>query len=207
LDRALRGGVEAGVGAAFLLGGAAFLLASPLRASIRAASSSPKVARHIEALLLVSVFGGSGLLWWDPPRSVTGFEEARDRHASLEGPMAWIRNNVPNDRFVLASPVYSAPIAAFAGRRVLFSPASTESQARIALAEQPRREHLLDSARLGQPSAKMAEAFSVTHFFLGPGESIPLYAAAAPEGDEPSMKLVLVYRDVEDFRVFRLEKK
>lgn len=206
LDRAWSGGAEGGVTAALFLSITTVILASPLRAALRKALSSPGPARGAEALLLLCVFGGSGLPWWDPPRSVPGFAEARNENAALLRPMEWIRQNVPAGSVVLASPVYSAPIATLAGRRVLFSP-SADAGAQATLPEPFRRARLAESTRLGRPVARLAEGFSVTHLFLGPGEATPEAAAELPGDDEPRMILVPVYQDVKDFRVFRLVKK
>jgi len=206
LDRALGGGAQPSVSAALLLSGTTLILASPLRAALRHILPSAARARRAEALVLLCVFGGSGLLWWDPPRSVAGFDEARDGNAGLLRPMDWIRRNVPPDRVVLASPEYSAAIAAFAGRRVLFSP-SAGPEAQASLPEPFRRARLFESARLGQPIARLADAFSVTHLFLGPGEASPPARGEASSTDEPRLQLFLVYEDVEDFRIFRLAKK
>lgn len=206
LSHARDGGAELGAAAAVFLSVTAIILASPLRAALRGNTSSPSSARRAEALLLLCVFGGSGLLWWDPPRTIAGFGEARDENAALLRPMEWIRRNVPANSVVLASPMYSAPIAALAGRRVLFSP-SEEARAQTSLPEPFRRARLWESARLGRPVARLAEGFSVTHFFLGPGEPSPEAVGEASEGDELRMILVPVYQDVRDFRVFRLVKK
>jgi hypothetical protein len=205
LDRALAGGAEPGATAALLLSGAAMILASPLRAALRRISSSAAMARRAEALCLLCSFGGSGLLWWDPPHSVAGFNEARDENASLQESMGWIRRNVPKNAVVLASPEYSAPIAAFGGRRVLFPPPA--DAALISLREPFRRTRLSESTRLGQPLARLAEAFSVTHLFLGPGEIDPPARTEASGTTEARLKLELVYQDARDFRVFRLARK
>jgi len=205
-DRAGSGGAEGGVAAPLFLSVTAVILASPLRAALRKALRSSRSAGRAEACLLLCVFGGSGLLWWDPPRSVPGFNESRNENAALLRPMEWIRRNVPATSVVLASPLYSAPIAAMAGRRVLFSP-SVDTRAQASLPEPFRRARLAESTRLGRPLARLAEGFSVTHLFLGPGEAGPPAVADLPGNDEPRMILVPVYQDVKDFRVFRLVKK
>ena len=120
--------------------------------------------------------------------------------------MEWIRGNVPANSVVLASPMYSVPIAALAGRRVLFSP-SEGARAQTSLPEPFRRARLLESTRLGLPLERLAEGFSVTHLFLGPGEATPPAATERPGDSEPRLILVPVYEDVKDFRVFRLMKK
>ncbi len=206
LIRAIDGGAEPSVTAALFLTAAAAVLASPLRAAFREITSSPGSARRAEALLLLCVFSGSGLLWWDPPRSVTGFNEARNENAALLRPMEWIGQNVPAGSVVLASPVYSASIAALAGRRVLFSP-SADARDQAALPEPFRRARLAETTRRGRPLARLAEGFSVTHLFLGPGEPTPPAATEASPDEEPRMTLVAVYQDLKDFRVFRLVKK
>ena len=206
LDRAVSGGAEPGPLAALLLIAATIALTSPVRAALRRALRSLDRARRAEAVLLLCVFGGSGLFWWDALSSVRGFGESRDGNAGLQRPMEWIRRNVPPGSVVLASPAYSAPIAAFGGRRVLFPPPS-ETGAQEALGEPFRRARLAETARRGQPVARLAEAFSVTHLFLGPGEASPPMMTEGAPTDEPRLGLVLVYEDAEDFRVFRLVKK
>jgi hypothetical protein len=206
LGRAATGGAAPDLAAALLLSGATVVLTSPLRGALRRALTSPGRARRAEALLLLCAFGGSGLLWWNPPESVAGFHEARDVNAALLRPMDWIRRNVPTRSVVLASPAYSAPIAAFAGRRVLFPP-SAEAGAAPTLGEPFRRARLAETTRLGQPLARLADAFSVTHLFLGPGEASPAAVAETSAADEPRLGLVLVYHDAKDFRVFQLVKK
>jgi hypothetical protein len=206
LDRALGGGEESGVSAALLLSGATFVLALPLRAALRNTLSTAAMARRAEALLLLCAFGGSGLLWWDPPRTTAGFDEARDRNEGLARPLDWIRRNVPPTSVVLASPEYGAAVAMYGGRRVLFS-TSHEPEDQTLLPQPFRRTRLVESARLGRPIARLAEAFSVTHFFLGPGEASPPLGVDAPSTDEERLELVLVYEDVQDFRIFRLAKK
>ena len=203
LDRAWAGGSEAPATAALFLCAATLLLTPPLRAGLRKVASSR--APHLEALVLLCVFAGSGLLWWDPPRSVAGFDQARDENAALLNPLSWVKQHVPGRSVVLASPAYSGPIAALSGRRVLFPPRE-EAGNEPPLREPFRRARLNESVRQGQPLERLAEAFSVTHLFLGPGEATPHLEEAAPE-DEPRLALVLVYQDAKDFRIFRLAKK
>lgn len=205
-DRALSQGAQIGLTAALLLSGAGVILTRLLRVSLRKALSSPAQARRAEALLLLCVFGGSGLFWWDPPRSVAGFREARDENAALLKPMDWMRRNVPTSSVVLSSPAYSAAIAAFAGRRVLFPP-SFPKGSKVEVREPFRRARLLESTKEGQPIARLAEAFSVTHLFLGPGEASPPSGTDLSLTDELRLILVLEYQDASDFRVFRLAKK
>lgn len=206
LSQAWEGGVEASAIGAFLLIAASVILVSPMRATLRRASPSTKVARRIEAFFLLGAFCGSGLFWWDPPRTAPGFLEARDSGAALGKPLAWMAQNVAAGDVILASPAYSAPIAALAGHRVLFPPPA-EGGASVSLPEPFRRARLAESILRGRPIARLADAFSVTHLFLGPGEATPFAGAGAGPADEPTLSLVLVYQDVEDFRVFRLAKK
>jgi hypothetical protein len=206
LDRALGGGAEPGAFSALAHCAAAIILASPLRAALRSFVPAPLSRRRAEGFLLLCVLGGSGLVWWDPPTSVRGFNAARDENKALRQPMAWIRSNVPADSVVLASPLYSASIAAFAGRRVLFLP-SVDSGTQTSLPEPFRRARLAESARRGRPLARLAESFGVTHLFLGPGEPGPPLVTDAPSDGETVMALVPEYRDLRDFRVFRLVKK
>lgn len=205
LGRALAGGTEPGL-AALLLITASVLLASPVRRFLRGISSVRVPAHRLEALILFAALAGSGLLWWDPVASVPGFEATRDDLTALERPMKWIRDNVPPDRVVLAAPEYSASIAALAGRRVLFPPPAEEGAVE-ALSEPFRRNRLYRSTLQGLPSARLAEAFSATHLFLGPGEATPPSAEDVEGGGEPRLRLVPVYADAEDFRVFLLAKK
>ena len=206
MDRAAWGGTEPTATAALLVCGATIILAGPLRVVIRREVSNLASARRVEALSLLCVFGGSGLLWWDPPRSVASFNGARDENAALKRSMDWIRQNVPANGVVLASPTYSTQIAALAGRRVLFPP-SADGSSETLLSEPFRRARLSESTRLGAPLARLAEGLSVTHLFLGPGEPSPPAGAQGASADEPRLRLDLVYQDVEDFRVFRLAKK
>lgn len=206
IDRAFWGGTGPTATAALLICGATIILAGPLRVVIRREAPNRARARRVEALTLLCVFGGSGLLWWDPPTSVIGFNEASGENEALRRPMDWIRRNVPATSVVLASPTYSTQIAALAGRRVLFPP-SADRRLEAPLAEPFRRARLAESTRLGAPLARLAERFSVTHLFLGPGEPSPPAGAQAAPTDEPRLSLDLVYQDVEDFRVFRLVKK
>lgn len=203
LGRAWTGGAEPGVLSSLALAGASIALASPLRAAARSLlKASPSAVRLLEAVLLLSVFAGSGLFWWNPARALPGFIEAREGGAMLRKPLEWIRTNVPKTSVVLASPAYSAQLATFTGRRVLFPPPGDPTP----LSEPFRRARFAESCRKGEPIARLAEAFSVTHLFLGPGEKTP----PKPETEdvkEPRLGLVLVYEDVEDFRIFRLLKK
>jgi|CXWL01.1.fsa_nt_gi hypothetical protein len=206
LDQALNGGAQASVAAALLLCGATFILGPPLRVAFRALAHSALAARRFEALVLLCAFSGSGLFWWDPPRNVPGFREARDENLALQRAMAWMRANIPPSSVVFASPSYSASVAAFAGRRVLFPPPGS-IEALSPLREPFRRARLVESVRLGRPIARLARDFSVTHLFLGPGEVGPPEGAVLPVDAEARLELVLVYQDVKDFRVFLLAAK
>ncbi len=203
LGRAWSGGAEPGLFSALALAGATIALAAPLRVTARSLlPSSPSAVRLSEALLLLCAFSGSGIFWWNPPRALPGFIEAREGGAMLRKPLDWIRANVPKTSVVLASPSYSAQIATFTGRRVLFPPQGDPRP----MSEPFRRARFAESLRKGEPIARLAEGFSVTHLFLGPGEKTP----PKPETEdtkEPRLGLVLVYEDVEDFRIFRLLKK
>ena len=203
LGRAWSGGAEPGLLPALALAGATIALAAPLRATARALlPASPSAVRRLEALLLLCAFTGSGIFWWNPARALPGFIEAREGGAMLRKPLDWISANVPPSSVVLASPSYSAQIATFTGRRVLFPPQGDPR----AVSEPYRRARFAESCRKGEPIARLAEAFSVTHLFLGPGEKTP----PKPEIEdtkEPRLSLVLVYEDVEDFRIFVLLKK
>ena len=206
LSRAWKGGTGADDISALPLMVASLVISSPLRAALRVFSSSLASARRAEALVLLCVFGGSDLFWWNPPRTVAGFAESRDLVAALRRPLDWISLNVPADQVILASPSYSAPIAALAGHRVLF-PSKVDPRAGAAPGEPFRRNRLRESTLRGEPIERLAEAFSVTHLFLGPGEASPPLGVETRSPDEPRMRLVLVYQDAEDFRVFRLAKK
>jgi len=180
------------------------LLAPPLRVGLRLVVRSPGFARRLEGVLLLCVFSGSGLFWWNPTQTVAGFVESTGAETALKKPLAWLAQHVGPDEVILTSPTYSAVVAAHAGRRVLvpppaYGPAPT-------LREPFRRTRLRDSVYQGAPIARLARDFSLTHLFLGPGEPAPV-PPAEPPGGEPRLSLVLVYQDVEDFRVFRLATK
>lgn len=115
--------------------------------------------------------------------------------------MDWIAANVPARDVMLASPEYSALIAALSGHRVLFPPAGDTGT----LPQPFKRALLFQSAKRGMPIARLADELSVTHLFLGPGES--LNAAVLGGSIEPVRSLELAYQDSEDFRVFRFLKK
>lgn len=206
LHRAASGGAESGTTSAFLLVAASLTLASPIRALLRRAAKSQARARGLEALGLLAIFTGSSVFWLDPPATLRGFSESRSTTAALLRPLQWIADNVPPDEAVLASAPYSASIAAFGGRRVLFPGTGDEGRAEP-LKEPFRRARLLESTLRGRPIERLANAFSITHFFLGPGEQTPPSSETSEGMGEPALRLVLVYQDVEDFRIFRLAKK
>lgn len=205
LHRAASGDAEAGAVGPFLLL-ASMTLASPIRALLRRAARSQARARRLEAFGLLAVFTGSSVFWFDPPATLRGFSESRSPTAALQRPLQWIAENVPPDGVILAAAPYSASIAAFGGRRVLFSETGDEGRTEP-LKEPFRRARLLESTRQGRPIERLANAFSITHFFLGPGEETPPEDETAEAVEEPVLRLVLVYQDVEDFRIFRLAKK
>jgi len=180
------------------------LQASRLRTAARLMSGSSAGARRLESVLLLCVFCGGSLFWWNPPRSLPGFLEARDKSVTLGKPLRFISENTPPESVILASPDYSAPIAALAHRRVLFAP-RLEDEATIP--GPPRRARLLAQAHEGRPTVRLAGLFSVTHLLLGPGEPTPPLPDPATEADLDVMSLAPIYQDAKDFRVFRLVKK
>ena len=184
---------------------AGLLVASPARAATRQLSS-PRTASSWEAAALFFIFCGSGIFWWDPVATVDGFAEARSRSDAIRRPMEWIDVNVQKRDIVLASPEYSATIAAIGRHRVLFPPPTRDGTA-LALPEPFRRARLMESARKGRPIAALATSFDATHFLLGPGEPAPPTETAADSSDETAFGLQLVYHDVKDFRIFRFTKK
>jgi hypothetical protein len=181
------------------------ILAPRLRAAIRGRCAGAARARRIESLVLLSAMAGSGLLWWTPTETTPGFAVSRDPGTSLRRPLEWLRGNVAPGDVVMASEEYSAAIAAIAGRKVLFWPPGGGSNE--SLPEPSRRSRLYATTLRGQPVARLAESFSATHLFLGPGQPEPIPQDRPGEASEPRMQLVLVYADIEDFRVFRLTKK
>ena len=206
LARSADAGERATLVSSLLLIWGTMMLASPTRVLIRNLSSSPARARRLEGLAVLVAFSGSGLFWWDPPHTVPGFLQAKDPGTALGRPLEWIRRNVAAEAVVLASPAYSGPLAAFTGRRVLFPPPSEDSHGAL-LPEPARRERLYTSTLAGEPVARLAEHFAVTHLLLGPGETAEPVPVQPRIDDEPRLRLVLVYQDIEDFRVFRLTKK
>lgn len=181
------------------------VLSSPLRALLRALGGTAAAVRGLEALVILISFSGSGLFWWNPAQTVPGFVESRSVETALRRPLDWMAGNVPNRDVILTSPTYSAAVAAFAGRRVLVPPPGEGAQ--TLLREPFRRARLKNSVLQGAPIAHLSEAFSLTHLFLGPGEPNPPIPVGADPSGEPRLRLVLVYEDAEDFRVFRLAKK
>lgn len=204
LGRAWADGVGPGAISAGLLISGSLVLASPVRVLLRRASASARAARRNEAFFLLCAFCGSGLFWWHPPKSVPGFAEATDESPALRKPLAWLARNVPAGDVVLTSPAYSALVAALAGRRILYPP---PADAVVSLSEPFRRARLAASTLQGRPIARLANAFSLSHLFLGPGEPSPVPGPGTGPDDEPRLSLVLIYEDAEDFRVFRLTKK
>lgn len=205
LAQAFSGDGESSFLAALFLGVAGLCLASPTRALLRRTLASAWAARRVEALTLLCVFAGGGVFWWDPARTIPGYDEATDANEALLRPMAWIRENVPRKSVIVASPEYSAAVAALGGRRVLLPPATTEPNP--PLPEPFRRARLFDSARQGRPIARLAEAFSATHLFLGPGEQNPADGEEPAPTGELRLHLALVYQDAKDFRIFQFVKK
>lgn len=205
LVRAAIGGPESSIGG-FLLVGASLTLVSPLRAMVRRTLATRRGALRFEAALIVCAGAGSGLFWWNPADSHPDFETARDRHHALRAPLEWISRNVPVDDVVIAAPGYSAPVAALAGRRVLFEPSPTSGLDR--LFEQPgRREYLLVTALEGFPKERLASAFSARFLLAGPGELRLQPAPPQNANEDPVLTLEPVYSDANDFHVFRLVKK
>ena len=205
LIRAATGGPESGIEGILLIA-VSILVASPLRAMIRLTQKTRARALRVEAALLVCACAGSGLFWWNPSDSNPDFEAARDRGHALRAPLEWIARNVPVDEVVIAAPGYSAPVAALAGRRVLFEPSATSGLDR--LFEQPgRREYLLVTALEGFPKERLAKAFSARFLLAGPGELRLKQAPPENASDDPVLTLEPVYVDANDFHVFRLVKK
>jgi len=204
LGQAWSGGGEPGLIPALSLAFASIILATWSRPVLRCHfAGSPSSARAAEAAVLLCAFGGSGLYWWNPPKTLPAFIEAREGGTTLQKPLDWIKDNVPPASVVLASPAYSAPIATLAGRRVLFPPPGDGR----AVPEPFRRARLYESSRKGEPIARLAEAFSVTHLFLGPGEATASAPASEGPVGEPRLRMILVYQDAKDFRIFRLATK
>jgi hypothetical protein len=202
--RAFEGGIEANVVSWLCLTLLTLMLAPRVRTAVRLISRSRFGVLRIESALLLCVFCGGGLFWWNPPRSLPGFREARAEGVALGRPLRFISENVPVDSVVLASPDYSAAVAALSGRRVLFPPRPGDEPA---VPNPLRRARLLSLALEGRPPERLASLFSVTHLLLGPGEPTPPPPDTILASDPDVMRLIPVYQDVKDFRVFRLDRK
>jgi len=203
LARAFQGGIEANAASWFCLTLLTLMLAPRLRTGVRLISRTRTGAPRMESVLLLCAFCGGSVFWWNPPRSLPGFREAREGGVTLGRPLRFISENVPVEGVVLAAPDYSASIAALSGRRVLFAP---RLEGEPALPGPPRRVRLLSLALEGRPPARLADLFSVTHLLLGPGEPTPAAQGEVVAADPEFMRLVPVYQDAKDFRVFRLDK-
>jgi hypothetical protein len=180
---------------------AALFLVPLTRTAAQALGRTRSRRGALEALLLVSVGASSSWFWWEPARTVPGFDEARSLTRAIDAPMDWIRTSAPKGATIASSPGYSALISAKSGRRALMPTVPDPS-----LTQPYRREKLLASLQRDQPDASLAESFGVTHLFLGPGESDPASPAKAREGSEPASRLQLrqVFRDANDFRIYEL---
>ncbi len=201
--RAFQGGIEANAVSWLCLTLLTLMLAPRLRTAVRLISRSRSGVLRIESALLLCVFCGGSLFWWNPLRSLPGFREARAAGVAMGRPLRFISENVPVDGVVLASPGYSAAIAALSGRRVLF-PSRLEDEPPVP--NPLRRARLLSLTLEGRPPERLASLFSVTHLLLGPGEPTPPSPDTVLASDPEVMSLVPVYQDVKDFRVFRLDK-
>jgi hypothetical protein len=206
VSRAIGGMSEAEALSPILLFGASIILAPSLRALLRRASPSSARFRAAEAVVLVAVFTGSGLFWWEPSTTLKGFAESRGGNGAVSRPMQWISRNVPAGDVVVTNPGYSTVVAAFGGRRVLF-PAPDDTGHTDALTQPFRRARLLESTLEGRPSMRLAEEFGATHLFLGPGDKAPPDPETPAPLTQPTLRLVPAYQDAEDFRIFRLTKK
>jgi hypothetical protein len=142
----------------------------------------------VEALFLVSIGGASSWFWWEPSRTVSGFDEARSITRSLDAPLDFARRSVPLGATIASSSSYGALISARTGRPALLPLNPNEPS----LTQPHRRKRLLASLMTGEPDIALAQALGVTHLFLGPGES------------DPGPKLREVFRDANDFRLYEL---
>lgn len=180
--------------AALFLVPAMRVLASGLR--------TPRFGRtSVEAVIIIFIGAAGSWFWWEPTRTIAGFDEARSGTPALDAPLDWVRKSTPKEATIASPRVYSALIAARTGRRVL-APVDQDRPG----ADRPfRRARLLDSLLHGEPDGALTSSFGVTHFLLGPGDPDPV---VAPEGNEPAraprLQLRLAYRDENDFRVFEL---
>lgn len=179
---------------------AALFLVPPTR-SVALALGTRFRRVSLEALLLVSVGAGSSWFWWEPGRTVPGFDEARSRRRAIDAPLDWLRTSAPAGATIASSPTYAAMVSARTGHPVLMplSPAGSPNQPY-------RRERLLASLLRGRPDLSLARSFGVTHLFLGPGEPDPASPGRAEEGGDPNSqgRLQEVFRDENDFRIYLL---
>lgn len=179
---------------------AALLFVPVVRRAAHALRSARLGSTAIEAIILVSLGAGSPWFWWDPPRTVAGFEEARSGTRAFDGPVNFLRSTTPHDATVATTPVYAGFIAAGAGRQVLLSVAADESRL-----DQPyRRNRLLESLLRGEPDMSLSAAFGVTHLVLGPGDPEPPGSTVAPGAEASGPRLRRVYEDANNFRIFEL---
>jgi hypothetical protein len=179
----------------------ALLFVPPIR-TMAAAIGSPRMRRTaVEAVFLVSVSGGSSWFWWEPPRTVVGFEDASTLNPAFLAPLDWISNGTGKDATIAADPAYAALISAITGRSALLPFGRLPSTL-----DQPlRRARLLESLRQGRPDAALAERFGVTHFLVGPGERDPPVPGIQDQvPTERPLSLRRVYADAKDFRIFEL---
>lgn len=194
----------AGAGA-LLLAGASMAIAPWFRAAVRGRLGTG-LARRAEAVVLLTAFAGSGLFWWDPPRTVPGFVDSREPDVAIMRPLWWLSASVNPGEVILVSRTYGALVAAHSGHRVLFLLRPGEADDSAA-PEPARRARFSRSVLEGHPLTRLAEHYSVTHLLLGPGEAEPGGVGSAASSTEPTLGLSLVYQDAEDFRVFRFTKK
>lgn len=168
---------------------AALLLVPALRSLALALRSAPLGRTRVEAIVMVSIGVGSSWLWWEPARTIRGFDEACAETSALDAPLDWLRSAAPAGGTIASSPPYAALVSEHTGRQTLMA-VSTPGQD----ADRPyRRARLLESLFRGQPDASLVAAFGVTHLLVGPGDPDP------PEGS-----LRRVYEDENDFRVYEL---
>jgi hypothetical protein len=171
---------------------AAFLLTPRVRVLAHTLRTERIRRPLIESLAFVFVGGASAWFWWEPSRTVSGFEEARAGESSLSVPLEWRRVQTPRETVIASSPAYAALVSAHTGRRTLID-VGVEP-----LTQPIRRERLLQSLREGRPDAELARRFEVGYWFVGPGDAAPSLFSGDPAFSRP------VYSDGHDFRVFRL---
>lgn len=198
-------GWRAGIGL-LLLAAASMASASGLRVVIRRASGSSARSQRVEALVLLTVFSGSGLFWWNPPQTSIPFLTSRNESAAILRPLSWIRTHVPRDKVVVASRSYVPFVAAHTGHRVLVLRFPGEGE-ELGISEPARRARFNQSVLEGRPVTRLAEHYSATHLLLGPGEETPVVPSPPRSLDEPASSLELLYQDAEDFRVFRFVRR